>query len=113
MVGREAGRGDQRQDVPSLRGAPEGRAVIEAGTGVPECGGKVLEQRAWASESCPGCRAAGEALTADKFYDAIGGGPLPVGCSPDEASCEIFRYRMVHGIETRCDSEPEMVDGQS
>jgi hypothetical protein len=87
--------------------------MLAPGTGVPNRSDQVLAQRAWASPDCPGCLAAGEALTPDKFYESIGGGPLPEGCSPDPASCEIFRYRLVHGIETERDSGPQVVNGQS
>jgi hypothetical protein len=113
MVGREAGCGDQRQDVPGLCDIQEGAGMQPKGTGFFKRGHKILEQRAWASENCPGCLAAGEALTADKFYDSFGGGALPLGCSTDPASCEIFRYRLVHGIATERDSGPQVVDGES
>ena len=110
MVGKNASGRGHGEDMPGLCEIPGSAGMLAPGAGVSERGHETLAQRAWASADCPGCLAAGKALTADKFYDAIGGGPLPLGCTPDAASCEIFRYRLVHGIKTRCDCGDEVVN---
>jgi hypothetical protein len=98
MVGRDEGSGDNGQDVSGLRGVSEGSGMQQAGTGILNGGDQVLAQRAWPFEgaSC-GCFAR-KAFTKAEFYDAIGGGPFPLGCSLNSAPCEILYCRMVHGI---------------
>ena len=112
MVGRETGSGDQREDVPGLRSAPEGGTVSAERIGVPECCGRILAQGAW-SVDCRPCRcAAGETITAGELDDPERGLPFLMACAPLTPPGSVLSYRLVHWIETQRYSWSEMVDGQ-
>lgn len=113
MVGRNESGGDQRQNLPCIRIASEGWAIIAEGVVVPQCCDQALAQGARTIKGDPCDCYASEALTPEYMDDPWRGCAILVVCKKDTSPSEVLPYRLVYGIAAQRRIGAEVVDDRS
>src|SRR5579863_7036789 len=113
MVGREAGRGNNGEELPGLCDTSKGDTMRETRTCIPYCCPSILEQGAWAAQG-HACRCiAAEIFTPLAVHVESTGSPILIMCEEDSAPREVFPHWVVHGKPQVGNNGPEMVDDRS
>jgi len=113
MVEREAGDGDHGGDMPCIRIASEGWAIIAPRVGIPQCCDQVLAQGARTTKVSPCDCYAAETIAALELDESWRGCAVLMVCKKDTSPSEVLPYRLVYGIAAQRHNGPEMVDGGS
>ena len=109
MVGREAGSGDNGQDVPGLCGGSKDRGDRPTRTVLPECCYQILAQGAWATQDRASGRAPSKTRAKIEVHDAGRGIRVSLVRTKDATSRAVLHHWMVYRLAPGCDRRDKMV----